>query len=271
MKTNVNFEVYSLVNNNNDATIVAKINLPKLLDEIKDEIESEFNNADVSLIISSCNKINFKRLVKNKNDIFERDGKKSRCSIFNSFTILLRSNNVGKQYNDIITKGLNRKKGFRKRGFKGGKPQREDIKDADFVEHPGAKKALDDQLKRVNKNDPRNKNIDDWNANDFLKYMAIRFEDTYGMQTLELKSFISREARGKKYALVNNSIVKFFAKNGYDKNHVREYIDWLFNEKSGKMMIHFGLVKSPIMIQEWMLNKKGKKNKKSFRDKFREV
>jgi hypothetical protein len=103
--------------------------------------------------------------------------------------------------------------------------------------------------------------IEDWTANQFYEYMILKFKKTYDNMNYEFWTI-----RGKKYGVMSKGIIwtnikrgllDVFFKNKMTRTDAKEYIDWLFDVKSGTtpFPITLGFILSANVINEYMFMK----------------
>lgn len=201
-------------------------------------------------------------------------------------TLLTLRSNVRKVSKYIYSNICNNGKGIG--GLQGGKGKTEVDADDLFHEHKGAKKALkgiknwgkakSEKPQKIKiKNRKKKKVIGKWNSADFLEYMKEKFKEAYGVDSFELNNADNgivnmKTAKGRAYAIIKHQLLDVFKKAGYSNEHLKMYIDWVYETKAGKLRnpITLAFVRSQSLITEWITSVTGKVNQsKGKRQKLR--
>lgn len=100
--------------------------------------------------------------------------------------------------------------------------------------------------------------IEKWTADDFLKYMQMKFKDTYGYDTLEFRFVAGKKygqlATGVVWTIIKRKIIDYFIQFGLNRQSVKDYIDWAYGVKSIeiKFPVTLNLISNTAMMTEWM-------------------
>jgi len=111
------------------------------------------------------------------------------------------------------------------------------------------------------------KNVLKWTSADYLKYIGYKFENVYGLKSIEMTPYKSR--KGITYSIIKNLLINVFESAGYTKVDLKNYIDWVYDSKSKNVdfPITLSFLKFKGLITEYLARSKGKKRiKKSKRE-----
>lgn len=92
-----------------------------------------------------------------------------------------------------------------------------------------------------------------WHPNQWLKFIASLFYNSYGFAAIELNKI----NRGKNCKLVSEMIEHILAIDAFETNHysVVEYLRWIFDNKTHSHNLTLGLITCNAMIQDWIHEK----------------
>lgn len=101
---------------------------------------------------------------------------------------------------------------------------------------------------------------DRWSNESFIKYYDNLHSKFYGIRSIEASS--NSKARKSPMSRIKEMIGAFDS-IGLNRKELKEYIDWVFNNKASKITLSLGLLSSNSCMQEWMnFKKKGVNNDK---------
>lgn len=144
-----------------------------------------------------------------------------------------------------------------------------DVTDEVYVIHTKAQQ-VNKHLKKIIEPKP-DELINKWTADDFLKYMQVKYKDTYGYNSMEFKVFggkkYGKSATGVVWTVIKRKLIDVFVNSGMNRQDLKDYIDWTYEKKSGelKFPVTLNFICSTAMMTEWThemkYNSKGKNNK----------
>lgn len=97
-----------------------------------------------------------------------------------------------------------------------------------------------------------------WNKNTFLGYVGFMFKETYGIDSIEIdrsRNSNSNITRARSFGSIT-LIINKFKEMKMNNDDIKEYIDWVFKYKSGRITVSFGFLKSDNVIQDWVVHRK---------------
>jgi len=97
-----------------------------------------------------------------------------------------------------------------------------------------------------------------WSNEAFLDFFDDEHAKAYKIRSLEANVVNNKKSPSAKI----KDLINKFETIGFTKTDVRDYIKWVFRNKSGKVAIGIGFLSSDVCIQEWMNQKVKEKNGK---------
>jgi len=135
----------------------------------------------------------------------------------------------------------------------------------------------------------KSKDVSKWVSKDFWLYMKKKYYEQYGTDSFELVAdsvaFSSgyysgydamNRAMGRTLSIIKYGLIEEFKKAGYDSDGLKDYIDWIYDDKAGRLSfpVTLAFIKSKALITEWITRKATNKlkRKESVREmKFRKM
>ena len=103
-----------------------------------------------------------------------------------------------------------------------------------------------------------------WTSNQITQYIRYWYLKAYDLPLLEIDFGDSYKAfggkrRGVVWSKIKKQLIARFEKYGYKVEKVKEYIDWVFEEKAPKkdFPVTLGYILSDTIIGEWMFSQNG--------------
>lgn len=103
------------------------------------------------------------------------------------------------------------------------------------------------------------KKASDWKSHDFLHLASDLYRQTYGHVSLDLEQDLHGERRqGVVVARLKKSLVERFLRLDLTHQSMIDYIEWLFDAKSGALDINVGVICSRALQSEWLSSRQEK-------------
>ena len=105
--------------------------------------------------------------------------------------------------------------------------------------------------------------IEDWKANDFLKYMHEQYVKTYGTISVTFNKYAKgmiTNSYAKLFTVIKRELQDVFKLQGLDNDDLKKYIDWMFKVKSKQLdfPITLSTLMWPTTMDEWVFKEKNK-------------
>lgn len=147
-----------------------------------------------------------------------------------------------------------------------------DVTDEVFVEHTKAQQ-VNKKFKQQYDTKPLD-NMNKWTSNDFLKYMQDKYRTTYGYNSMEFEVFggkkYGKSATGVIFTHIKRKLMDVFVESGLDMSDLKNYIDWVYDKKSGELNfpVTLNFIASKALMTDWTHAKHISKNKNNKKFSF---